>query len=68
MGHAEELIDIFAHFLMAPGEAVELGGLRSNSLTADNAPPGATLDGALDDYTGVCCCAACIAAAPGTGR
>jgi hypothetical protein len=29
---------------MAPGEAVELRGWRSNSLTADNAP-GAALDG-----------------------
>jgi hypothetical protein len=29
---------------MAPGEAVELGGWRSNSLAADNAP-GAALDG-----------------------
>jgi hypothetical protein len=53
---------------MAPGEAVELGGLRSNSLAADNAPPGATLDGVLDVYAGVCCHAACIAAAPGAGR
>jgi hypothetical protein len=26
------------HCFMAPGEAVELGGCRSNSLTADNAP------------------------------
>jgi hypothetical protein len=56
------------HCLIAPGEAVELGGLRSNSLAADNTPPGATLDGALDDCTGVCYCAACIAAAPGAGR
>jgi hypothetical protein len=56
------------HCLMAPGEAMELGGLRSNSLAADNAPPGVTPDGALDVYTGVCCCVACIAAAPGAGR
>jgi hypothetical protein len=56
------------HCLMAPGEVVELGGLRSNSLATDNAPPGAALDGALDVYAGVCCCAACIAAAPGVGR
>jgi hypothetical protein len=55
------------HCLMAPGEAMELGGLRSNSLAADNAPPGAALDGVLDVYAGVCCCAACIAAAPGAG-
>jgi hypothetical protein len=53
---------------MAPGEAVELGGLRSNSLAADNAPPGAALDGALDVCVGVCCYAACIAAAPEAGR
>jgi hypothetical protein len=55
------------HCLMAPGEAVELGGLRNNSLAADNAPPGAALDGVLDVCTGVCCRAACIAA-PGAGR
>jgi hypothetical protein len=52
---------------MAPGEAVELGGLRRNSLATDNAP-GAALDGALDVCTGVCCCAACIAAAPGASE
>jgi hypothetical protein len=52
---------------MATGEAVELGGLRNNYLAADNAP-GASLDGALDVYTCVCCCAACIAAAPVAGR
>jgi hypothetical protein len=56
------------HCLMTPGEDMELGGLRSNSLAVDNTPPGAALDGALDVYAGVCCCAACIAAAPGTGR
>jgi hypothetical protein len=33
---------------MAPGEAVELGELRSNSLAADNAPPGAALDEVRD--------------------
>jgi hypothetical protein len=54
------------HCLMAPGEAVELRGLRSNSLAADKAP-GAALD-ALDVYTCVCCCVACIAAAPVAGR
>jgi hypothetical protein len=53
---------------MAPGEAVELRGLRSNSLAADNAPPGAALDGALDVCVGVCCYAVCIAAAPGAWR
>jgi hypothetical protein len=56
------------HCLMAPIEVVELGGLRSNSLDADNAPPGAALDGVLDVCTGVCCRAACIAVAPGAGR
>jgi hypothetical protein len=55
------------HCFMAPGEAVELGGWRSNSLAADNAP-GATLDGVQDVYAVVCCCAACIAAVPGTER
>ena len=52
---------------MAPDEVVKLGGLRSNSLAADNAL-GTALDGALDVCAGVCCCAACIAAAPGAGR
>jgi hypothetical protein len=52
---------------MAPGEAVELGGLRSNSLATDNAP-GAALDGALDVCTCVCCCTTCITAAPVTGQ
>jgi hypothetical protein len=49
---------------MAPGEAAELGGWRSNSLAADSAP-GAALDGARDVCAGVCCCAACTAEAPG---
>jgi hypothetical protein len=53
---------------MAPGEAVELGGLRSNSLAVDNAPPWTALDGVLEVYAGVCCCAVCIAAAPGARR
>jgi hypothetical protein len=52
---------------MAPGEAMELGGWRSNSLAADSAP-GAALD-ALDVCAVVCCRAECIAAAaPGAGR
>jgi hypothetical protein len=55
------------HCLMAPGEATELGGLRSNSLAADNAPPGAALEGVLDVCAVVCCYAACIAAAPSAG-
>jgi hypothetical protein len=50
-----------------PGEAVELGGWRSNSLAADSAP-GAALD-ALDVCAGVCCRAECTTAAvPGAGR
>jgi hypothetical protein len=55
------------HCFMAPGEAVELGGWRTNSLAADNAP-GAALDGVRDVCTVVCCCTACAAAVPGTGR
>ena len=50
---------------MAPGEAVELGGWRSNSLAADKAP-GAALD-ALDVCVGVCCHAERTVAAPGAG-
>jgi hypothetical protein len=41
------------HCFMAPGEAMELGGWRSNSLATDSAP-GAALD-ALDVCVGVCC-------------
>jgi hypothetical protein len=52
---------------MAPGEAVKLGGSRNNSLAADSAPR-AALDGARDDCAGVCCRAACTAAAPGAGQ
>jgi hypothetical protein len=55
------------HCFMAPGEAVELGGCRSNSLAADNAP-GAALDFVRDVCAAVCCRAACTAAVPGTGR
>jgi hypothetical protein len=52
---------------MAPGEAVELGGWRNNSLAADRAL-GAALD-ALVDCAGVCCHAErSAAAAPGTGQ
>jgi hypothetical protein len=55
------------HYFMAPGEAVELGGWRSNSLAADSAP-GAAVD-VLDVCAGVCCHAECTAAsAPGAGR
>jgi hypothetical protein len=56
------------HCLMAPSEAVELGGLRSKSLAVDNAPPRAALDRVLDVCAGVCCRATCIAAALGAGR
>jgi hypothetical protein len=55
------------HCFMAPGEAVELGGWRSNSLAADNAP-GAALDRVRDVCAVVCYCASCTAAVPGTGR
>jgi hypothetical protein len=55
------------HCFMAPGEAMELGGWRSNSLAADNAP-GAALGGVWDVCVGVCCRAACTAAALGAGR
>jgi hypothetical protein len=55
------------HCFMAPGEAVELGGCRSNSLAANNAPRVA-LDGVRDVCAAVCCRAACTVAAPGTGR
>jgi hypothetical protein len=55
------------HCFMAPGEAVELGGCRSNSLAADNAP-GVALDGVQDVCAAVCCRVACTAAVPGTGR
>jgi hypothetical protein len=53
------------HCFMAPGEAVELGGCRNNSLAADNAP-GVALDGVRDVCAAVCCRASCKAAVPGT--
>jgi hypothetical protein len=52
---------------MAPGEAVELGGCRNNSLAADNAP-GVALDGVQDVCAVVRCRAACTAVVPGIGR
>jgi hypothetical protein len=55
------------HYFMAPGEAMELGGCCSNSLTADNAPR-ATLDGVRDVCAAVCCRAACTAAVASIGR
>jgi hypothetical protein len=54
------------HCFMAPGEAVELGGCRNNSLAANNAP-GDALDGVRDACTAVCCRAACTAAVPSMG-
>jgi hypothetical protein len=55
------------HYFMAPGEAVELGGWRNNSLAMDSAL-GAALD-ALADCAGVCCRAErTAAAAPGAGQ
>jgi hypothetical protein len=55
------------HCLMAPGEAVELGGCRSNSLAADNAP-GVALDRVRDVCAAICYRAACTVAASGTER
>jgi hypothetical protein len=55
------------HCFMAPGEAVELGGCRSNSLAANNAP-GAALDRVRDVCAAVCYSAACIAAVSGNGQ
>jgi hypothetical protein len=55
------------HYFMAPGEAVELGEWRSNSL-ATNSAPGAALD-VLDVCAGVCCHAECtVATTTGAGR
>jgi hypothetical protein len=55
------------HCFMAPGEAMELGGWRNNSLATDSAP-GAALD-ALDVCAIVCCRAECTTTvAPGAGR
>ena len=55
------------HCFMAPGEAVELGGCRNNSLAADNAP-GDALDGVRDACAAVCCRTACTAGVTGAGR
>jgi hypothetical protein len=64
MHHAEQTVDIVTPLLHGPGEAVELGGWRSNSLAADSAP-----GVALDVCAGVCCRAECTAAvAPSAGR
>jgi hypothetical protein len=60
-------LTLYRHCFMAPGEAVELGGCRNNSMAADNAP-GDALDGVRDACAVVCYRAACTAAVPGTGR
>jgi hypothetical protein len=52
---------------MAPGEAVELGGCRNNSLAADNTPSD-VLNGVRDVCAAVCYRAACIAGVTGAGR
>jgi hypothetical protein len=55
------------HCFMAPGEAVELGGWRNNSLAVDNAL-GAALDRAQDVCAGVCYCVARTIVTLGAGR
>jgi hypothetical protein len=55
------------HCFMAPGEALELGGCRNNSMAADNASRDA-LDGVWDVCATVCCRAACTAGVTGVGR
>jgi hypothetical protein len=64
--HAEQTVASSHHCFMAPGEAVELGGCRNNSLAANSAP-GAALD-ALDACAGVCCRAERTTAALGAGQ
>jgi hypothetical protein len=66
MSHAEQTTTSPRHCFMALGEAMELGGWRSNSLAADKAP-GVALD-ALDACAGVCCRTERTTAAPGAGR
>jgi hypothetical protein len=55
------------HCFKDPGEGVELGGCRNNSLATYNAPEDA-LDGVRDVCAVVCCRVACTAAVPDTGR
>jgi hypothetical protein len=55
------------HCFMTPGEAVELGGWRSNSLATDNAI-GVALDGVREACASVRCCTTCTAAVPDSGR
>jgi hypothetical protein len=57
MGHAKETVDIFMPLPHGPQRGRGAWGLRSNSLAANNTPPGAAPDGALDVCAGVCCCA-----------
>jgi hypothetical protein len=56
------------HCPTAPGEAVELGGWRSNSLAAESAPAGASPDGARVACAGVCCRAERIVVASSAGQ
>jgi hypothetical protein len=55
------------HYFMAPGDAMELGECRNNSLAADNAP-GDALDGVRDVCATVRCRAACTTGVTGAGR
>jgi hypothetical protein len=55
------------HCFMAPGDVMELGGCRNNSLAANNAPRDA-LDGVRDVCTIVCCRAVCTAGVTGARR
>jgi hypothetical protein len=55
------------HYFMAPGDAVELGGWRSNSLAAYSAV-GAALNEVRDACAGMCCCTTCTAAVLESGR
>jgi hypothetical protein len=65
--HVEQLVNVVTPLLHGPGEAMELGGWRSNSLAADSAP-GAALD-ILDVCAAVCCRAECTTVvAPGARR
>jgi hypothetical protein len=56
------------HCLIAPGEAVGLGGWRNNSLATESAPAGATPDGVRYACAGMCCRTGRTAVAPSVGR
>jgi hypothetical protein len=56
------------HCLIAPGEAVGLGGWHNNSLAAESASMGATPDGVRDACAGVCCRTGRTTVAPSVGR